>query len=421
MIEPNITLITSQEIIDLPTAGATISLTIFFKMGSHYDPIGKEGLAHLAEHLLLKQLILNPTMLHQLEAIGGKWNGFTTKSYVMLYVVVPADQWQIGLHVLVNSLLTFNLTPKQLEIEKKVITHEIRTYRQNTPLYSSAWWEESVLGSRLVMGTSDSLDRITIGDVKGFVNALCQPEQMVWMVGGSVGKPQIITSKIQKSLELFSHTSRSNQFFKSSAQVVADQHIHILPSDHRQTYLSYGFAWPSTSQAEQSTLVVIADVIVTLLTGGWSTRLKQKLRQQTGWAYHVQGQVKILDTCTYLKVHFATQPDFLVEVITFLHRSFKMFQSAKVTVKELKKAQGFIKGRLLIDQSLMPNSVYWWGARSATGKELLSLEQYSALIDQVTAQDIQAFAQKYLIAANWHLALIANSIDLDQIPGYPNN
>ncbi len=64
------------------------AMAVNISVGSRDEPEGKNGIAHLLEHLLFKgtELRSSKEMSQQIEAAGGEMNGYTSKELTSYYV-----------------------------------------------------------------------------------------------------------------------------------------------------------------------------------------------------------------------------------------------------------------------------------------------------------------------------------------------
>src|SRR5262245_35478073 len=79
-----------------------IGLGVAVSVGGWHDPVGKEGLAHLLEHVLFcgsRQWSENRIQV-ELERWAALRNGLTSDEYTFYWIVLPADGLEFGLKYL---------------------------------------------------------------------------------------------------------------------------------------------------------------------------------------------------------------------------------------------------------------------------------------------------------------------------------
>jgi zinc protease len=111
------------ELIVLPIRGArTTSLRYVVRAGSAHDPPGREGLAHLLEHLLAqgRDFSLRPEVQRQ----GGLLNAFTYRDSTRYVLDAPAAAFPDLAGRLLRSITDPRLDPADLAREQAVIARE---------------------------------------------------------------------------------------------------------------------------------------------------------------------------------------------------------------------------------------------------------------------------------------------------------
>ena len=176
---------------ELPNA-PRVSLGVSWLAGSMDDPKGKEGLAHLVEHLAFRRRVTGGTVWQRLQGDGVAFNAFTIHDATVYFETGKPEQ--------LRSLLTLELqrvkdpllgvTAAEFETEREVVVSELRERRQAAPERDAhEALEARLFGAghpygRSVGGTEESVRRITWPDVQGFVERLYRPERAILTIIG---------------------------------------------------------------------------------------------------------------------------------------------------------------------------------------------------------------------------------------------
>ncbi len=108
-----------------------LSFTLWIHGGSEQDPPGKEGLAHLCEHLLLRPLEDSTSKAHKLLLDGGVLlNGHTNNEWVSISAQAPLDKKESLIDLVADLILAPYVGDDDLEREKVVLMNE---YASNAP------------------------------------------------------------------------------------------------------------------------------------------------------------------------------------------------------------------------------------------------------------------------------------------------
>ena len=111
----------------MPDAPLTC-ITFWCSAGSANENPGEEGLAHFLEHMVFKgSECLHPGEFDQkIEALGGSSNAATGFDDVHFHVLVPPNEAQPALELLLTLVLDPSLQPDAYEIEREVVLEEIK-------------------------------------------------------------------------------------------------------------------------------------------------------------------------------------------------------------------------------------------------------------------------------------------------------
>jgi zinc protease len=163
------------------------SVGVSWLAGSVDDPPGKEGLAHLVEHLAFRCRVAGGTVWQRLQADGVLFNAFTTHDATVYFETGKPEQ--------LRSLVTLEIermrdplagvTQADIDTEKEVVVSELRERDQLFPEGNAMEALEARLYgaghpyARSVGGTEASVRRITAADVTAFVKRLYRPERAI--------------------------------------------------------------------------------------------------------------------------------------------------------------------------------------------------------------------------------------------------
>jgi zinc protease len=164
-------------------------------VGSVGDPPGKEGLAHLVEHLVFRS---RPgggaSSWSQLEAAGAGYFNASTGWDATVYASEGSTELLPKLLAIELSRLREPLAgvdQQVLDVEREVVRNELRQRGENALGPELAFLQEAVFPPghpyvRPVVGTHQSLDAITLEDLRRFVAEKYQPGNMTMLVIGDV-------------------------------------------------------------------------------------------------------------------------------------------------------------------------------------------------------------------------------------------
>jgi predicted Zn-dependent peptidase len=109
--------------------GETSIVGVVFPHGSSSEPEGRNGLAHLAEHMLLQSPRAEGgrSVAQELELLGAEYNAGTGRDYTFAYAIVVADVVDVALAALATVLERVDVDERALEFERRVVLQEIES------------------------------------------------------------------------------------------------------------------------------------------------------------------------------------------------------------------------------------------------------------------------------------------------------
>ncbi|WP_431999387.1 insulinase family protein [Streptomyces sioyaensis] len=113
----------------LPEPGSPrAAVTVHYRVGFRSEPRGREGMAHLFEHLMFRGSESLPSggYFRDLAAIGGHANGTTHQDYTDYYQVVPANALERALFSEADRMRAPCFAPESLAEQLRAVEEEIR-------------------------------------------------------------------------------------------------------------------------------------------------------------------------------------------------------------------------------------------------------------------------------------------------------
>src|SRR5688572_3609071 len=185
-----------QLVVDAERTSPLAGAAFFANAGSAVDPPGKEGLAHLVEHLVFRSRHGDkPRVDSRLNAIVADWNGGTAHEWVYYYLFAPSAEFDeaLGLTFEMMTDPIVGISQAEFEHERSIVKAE-RGFRSEhfvaavEQLLNEAVFAPGSIAARSVGGTQQSLETLTLADVKSFADRHYRPERMTLYVALPPGR-----------------------------------------------------------------------------------------------------------------------------------------------------------------------------------------------------------------------------------------
>ncbi len=366
---------------------------LFVKAGSREDPPGKEGLAHLLEHVTFKgtRRRSSQEIAQVIDLLGGHLNAATTLEFTAFHTEVLADGLPEALGVLRELALEPRLAPDDIRREQIVIAEEIRTldddpedqaFRQ---LGQTLWANGHPLG-RPVAGESTSIGAIEPQDVQRFFVHHYRPDRMVLVAAGRV------EAELVRALgEKFAGQTRTGGD-EGRSPPTPGPGMAVVEKDLQQVHLALGFPTVPIHAKERYALEVLNGV----LGGGVSSRLFQRVREELALAYAVFSANAFHSDAGALVIYGATEEAKVARLLEAIWAEVEALRRAPPGGEELDRAVRRLQNAFRLGLDDPSNRVMRLGGARALGLRPASPEEVVNRLGQVTAEEVQDLACRFL-------------------------
>ncbi|WNG37209.1 insulinase family protein [Archangium violaceum] len=178
-----------------------VTMDVSYRVGATDEPAGKEGLAHLVEHLTFLGRHGNaqaPRVQSRLLASGAEFNAFTSHDSTDYWFTAPAEQFPRLATLEAQRMRDplAGLTEEDFRVERDVVVAELRQRYETNPAGAQYAWALAELlpghpYGRTVSGTPESVQRLTLEDARAFVRQHYTPAHAVVVVSGPLSSADV--------------------------------------------------------------------------------------------------------------------------------------------------------------------------------------------------------------------------------------
>jgi predicted Zn-dependent peptidase len=381
------------------------SFGIWVATGSRYETPDEAGISHLIEHMLFKGTARRtPRQIAEaIESLGGQMNAFTSKEYTCFYARVVDEHLPVAIDVLADMFFSSLFKADDIEREKKVVQEEIRMY-EDAPdeiihdLFTRAVLSGHPLG-RPVIGTMDSVDGLTRQAVLDYYQRQYCPGNMVLALAGNLTAEDAV-SALRPLFEGNRAVSPDRQVLIPEARTV----VKVFPKPLEQVHFCLGV--PGLPQHDDRNYTL--QVINTVLGGGSSSRLFQRIREERGLVYTIYSYFSSFNDAGLFTIYAGTNADNLGEVLELTWQEIERLLDGGITQDELARTQEQIKGSLLLASESVTHRMHRLGKSEIVYDRLITPEEVLQKISAVTLDDVLSLARELLAPERFSLALIGN-------------
>lgn len=371
----------------------SVTTSMYVATGARYEPEPISGISHFIEHMLFKGTTKRPTahdIAVAIEGIGGFFNASTGQESTNYWVKVAYQHFDIGLDVLSDMLTAPLFDPNEIEKERRVIIQEIRE-TLDTPEdlvffdLDALMWLPHPLG-RDVAGTTESVSGISRDDMLKYLARHYHTDNLVVSIAGFV-KAEEIVPQVAAQLSPLKLAPRETFSPFEAKQTGARWRVRYKKTEQAHVVVS---TWAYDRNHPDRYAVGLLN---TILGDGMSSRLFQEIREKRGLAYSVSSFGSAMQDCGYFGSYAAVDPKTAPATLHAILEEWARLAAYPVPEHELAKAKELIKGGILLSMEDTSSIAGWFGRQEAYRQEILTVDDVTAAIDQVTVPDIQRVAR----------------------------
>lgn len=377
----------------------SVALGFWLRVGSRDDPQGKEGLAHLMEHMAFKGTVHRTAqeIAQAIDALGGHLNGATAKEHTFYYTSVLAEDLSPALLILTEMVTEPRLSPEDLGRERMVVLEEIREAEDDPADTAFRLLLERLWGGPLgrpTFGTPSAVAELGTDDLWALFRRHYLPQRAALVASGAAGVDDLLAQG-----ERF----RPADGPPPSRQPPLPQGgLVVEERDIKQVHLALGFPTVPAGAGERYGL----EVLNALLGGGLSSLLFQLVREERGLAYTVFSSTTYHTDAGGLLIYAATEESHLPEVIAAILEVLERIARTPPTQADLKRAVGRLRGSFLLGLEGPVGRLLRLGTAWALGQEILPPEEVVRRLWAVSPDEVQDLARRFLRPEAAALALV---------------
>jgi len=382
-------------------ATPTVSIQVWYRVGSKNDPEGRSGFAHLFEHIMFKATAhMKSEMLDRLtEDVGGMNNAYTHPDRTVYYEIVPSNYLQTLLWAEGERLGSLKIDEDTFKSERDVVKEEYRT-RVLAPSYgrlSYAITKDSFAVHpyrRPGIGSIEELDAATVPDVTAFHATYYRPDNAVVIVAGDF-EPKQLDTWVDRYLGTIPKPTTAIP--RVTVQEPArTEEKHFAEHGANVPLPAGALTWliPSARSDDAEPLEIAA----TILSDGDSSRLYQslvyrkQLAQSAGASANLQEDVSLFTARAIMAS--GKKPE---DGIAALREEIAALAAKPVTAAELEKAKNLIITSALRERETNDGKAGALGEAITQNHDATYVNRGLARLQAVTAADVQRVVKKYLV------------------------
>lgn len=374
---------------------------IWVNVGSRDETPRVAGASHFLEHLLFKGTRTRSALdiSAAIEAVGGEMNAFTSKEYTCFYARTIDTDLPLAIDVISDLITSSIARPEDVDAERKVVLEEI-SMRDDDPsdlvheLFAETFYGDTPLG-RSILGSVESINSLTRNSIFNYYKRRYLPSEIVVSVAGNLhaGRVQDHVLKALMRDGFLDNAGRPSAIRSSvRGRRKSESEIGLINRKTEQAHLFLGVEGVARDDKRRFAMSVLSAA----LGGGMSSRLFQEIREKRGLAYSVYSYTQQFAGSGIIGCYAGCSPKRAPEVVALIREILDDVAINGLTHEELLRAQGAVKGSLVLSQEDTGSRMSRIGKSELVHGEVLGFDDILSAISAVTTSEIRDLAGEFL-------------------------
>ena len=385
----------------------SVSVGLWIGTGSQNEYPDEAGISHFIEHMVFKgtQRRSARQIAEEMDAVGGQLNAFTSKECTCFYAKTVDEHLPLATDVVCDLAVNPAFEAGEMEKEKGVVLEEI-SMAEDTPedvvhelLMLATFGDQNV--ARPILGSEERISAYGREDLVKYWNSFYRPQNAVFSIAGNYDWDRV-QELLHSHLDAWS--TQGLRAGSCSTQPVAPTALS-REKDIEQAHICLGFPGLSIGDPRNYALSIFNSVY----GGAMSSRLFQKIREESGMAYTVYSYPNAYTDCGMLSVYAATNPDTAVQVHDQILEETRKIVREGLTRDEFNMAREQLKASIILGSESTSSRM------QSNGRRMLLLNETrteSEVIDRVNATSYEETNElmRELLSAENALALVGKNV-----------
>lgn len=384
----------------------SVSVGIWVGTGSRNENTDNNGISHFIEHMLFKGTEKRSAkeIAASIDNIGGQLNAFTGKECTCYYAKTLDTHLDIALDVLSDMFFNSKLSPKDIEIEKKVIFEEIAMYEDNpeelvNDVLSESVWDGNPLGLS-ILGTQTSLGRIGGEELKQYICGNYIPTNTVIAVAGNFDHDTLI-EKVTECFGSWKSESKKRPEYDAAEFI---RNVSIREKDTEQTHICFGFKGIEHGNDKLYSLLAINNIF----GGGMSSRLFQEIREKKGLVYSIYSYPSSYKNAGLFTIYAGMNPQHIEKVINLMEKEITRLKKTGIKKEDIIKSKEQLKGNYILGLESTSSRMNTIGKSELMLGSIYSQEEVLKKIESVDMDTVHEIIQKVFDFGTMSFAGVGN-------------
>lgn len=387
----------------------TAAFGIFASVGSADETVQNNGVSHLIEHMMFKGTTTkNAKQLADLTArIGDSINASTGKETTSYYGLTTGENLPKLVNLLADMLHNSVFEKKCLSLEKKVVIEEIEMYNNSPEDFVGENLEKKIWNghplSFQISGNKSVVRTMKREDVLQYFSEHYSPKNLVLSVAGAF-EPKALRELLEK--EFGGGKKEKARMIREDGpgKEIAVYRRSFCTAKRDTSQLNMNLSFPAISYLDPRKK--IATVFYSIFGASNNSLLFQKIREERGLTYSIYAYSAPHAKEGSLHIDVVNAPGQTEEIFLRVLDICEEIREKPVSEEVLSIHKEMLRTNMIMAGERVQGHMDVNGRRLLMGEEPRDFEKELALLEAVTASDVQQFARDILRPQELSISLV---------------
>ncbi len=387
----------------------SVTAGIWVRRGSRHESPELNGICHFIEHSVFKGTRRRTAREIAVESdqLGGHLDAYTTHEMTGFATKVADTSLSQAVDLLADIVANPRFDQQDLEREQMVILEEMKMV-EDTPdellgeLFNAAYFPDHPLG-RPIEGTRETVPTFDHKTTLAFHAREFSYSNLVVAAAGNVEHARLL-ELVGTAFDGCEGVAKLVQPIVERSPRPAAPILVEQKGELEQAHLIVATPWPSALGEDRYEASLLASVI----GGGTSSRLWQKIREERGLAYSVGAGGSAFSDIGVFTIYAGTSPSQLDEVLDLSMNELRQVVRESVSEEELRIARDQAVSSILLGLESSSARAGTLARQEIIHGRRISPEEVIEKIRSVTPEQLKAVAQRYFKSETLALGALGN-------------
>jgi zinc protease len=377
---------------------------IWYRVGSMDEVSGTTGVAHVLEHMMFKGTPKVPAgeFSKIIAAAGGRENAFTSRDYTAYFQQLQKSRLPLALELEADRMVNLLISPDEFAKEIKVVMEERRMRTEDNP--QALVYENTMAAAYMahpyhhpIIGWMNDLENMTADDVRDWYRRWYAPNNATLVVVGDVD-PQAVFELARQYFGGLEPRALPQPKPRREPDQTGWRRVEVK-APAKLPYLLMTYRADVLRDPERDWEPYALEVLSGVLDGNASARLNRVLVREEQVANSVGVGYDVISRGPGMFIVEGTPREgkTVAELEAATRRQIEKIKQEGVTEEELQRVKAQVVANDVYQRDSMFYQAMLIGELEVNGLPYTTLETRLKKLREVTAQQVQEVARKYLV------------------------